>query len=378
MMRSLVLKSVRACNLRCGYCYYINDKTPGYGESFSDDLVDRIYETYAEHVDWPGESVNLIWHGGEPLLLGRRRLGRFIERQAHYFKYAKVHNRLQTNGVLIDDAWADFFRRHDVSVGISIDGPPDLHDRLRPTVKGKGSWQAVARGIAILRAHRIPFGVITVADPQLADRDLWQTIIGEQFHYFDLLIPITNNALQAECPDQAVDMAAVGRVLTDTFQSWVARDDDSYHIRLFEALLTNAIGGRHNCSNAGLRDEALGAYAIVETDGEICFDAEFSEIDRNGLGAEYSTGLRVTDPGFSFDAAFDAIRTRMKAARMDEMPAACADCHVATICRGSHPGSRYGSDGSYAHRSAYCDAMRPLGEAVAAYMNEHGMADVLV
>lgn len=378
LMRTLILKATRGCNLRCGYCYYINDKTPDYGRVYSDALVERLYERFAAHADRPGETLNLIWHGGEPLMLGRKRFERFIELQSRFFRHATIQNRLQTNGTLIDDEWAVFFLRHRIALGISIDGPPDMHDRLRPTTRGGGSWAAVARGIEVLRRHRIPFGVISVADPALEGHDLFGTVVGNGFNYFDLLLPITNNALQDHAGAARIDMPTTGRVLVDMFRAWVSRDDPAFHVRLFEALMVNAVGGRHNCSNAGLRDEAMGAYAIVETDGDICLDAEFSEIDRNGLGREYSSGLKLSDPDFSFDDAVARIRDRMSRAGMHQIPQACAGCEVASICRGSHPGSRFGDDGSYSHRSAYCEAMLPLSGEVASYLSAHGLKDALV
>lgn len=378
MMRTLILKATRGCNLRCAYCYYINDDTPDYGRVFSDEMVHRLYSTYSRYINGSGEAVNLIWHGGEPLMLGRKRFRRFLELQSDYFSGVTVNNRLQTNGTLIDGEWIDFFEEFGLSVGLSIDGPPAVHDRLRPTASGTGSWDSIARSIELMRARKVPFGVLTVADPVLADSELIEFVSDHGFFHFDLLLPITNNAIQQECPSSRVDMDAVGRVLVKAFDDWAARDDPRYRIRLFESLMLNAVGGRHNCSNAGLDGEALGAYAIVETDGRICLDAEFSEIDRNGLGSEYDSGLSLVDADFTFDAAYRAIRDRMASHAMHRPPAACGGCPALPVCRGSHPGSRYGSDGGYAHRSAYCDAMLPLSARIASYLSEHGLANVLI
>ena len=378
MMRTLILKATRACNLRCAYCYYINEETDGYGKLFDDRLVRRLYETHARHADRPGERINLIWHGGEPLVLGKKRFRRFLAMQKDHYRHATIANRLQTNGCLIDEEWADIFAEEGVSVGISIDGPQDIHDRLRPTVNGDGSWHETQAGIAHLRRRKVPFGILTVADPMLAGTDLFDTLVSQDYHYFDLLLPITNNAIQEACPSARVDMERVGEVLVETFRAWVRRDDPSFHIRLFEALMVNAVGGGHNCSNAGLTREAFGAYAIVETDGAICLDAEFSEIDRNAVGREYHSGFNLFQPDFSFDDAFSAIATRMDAAAMDRIPADCHGCEVMAVCRGSHPGSRYGGDGTYFHRSAYCAAMKAIGLEIQAYLSEHGLGDALV
>lgn len=375
-MRTLVLKATRACNLRCAYCYYINKDTEDYGSRFSEDLVARLYSTYAAHVDGKVDRVSLIWHGGEPLALGRKRFQTFLDMQADYFRHTEVANRLQTNGTLIDDAWAEFFLRNSVSVGVSIDGPREQNDQIRVFGNGRGSFDRVMRGVEVLRRHEVPFGVLTVADPAVGGADLIRFLQENAFYFSDVLIPMTNHALQAG--DAAVDVRAVGTTLLSAFRAWAANDDPRFQIRLFHALLLNAVGGRHNCANAGLAREALGAYAIVETDGDICFDTEFSEIDRHGVGSEYRTGFNLMDPGFSFTEAADHIEARMLDAEMHQIPRDCDGCHVKTICRGSHPGSRYSGPGDFAHRSAYCEALMPLCEEVAGYLRDNGYGEVML
>jgi uncharacterized protein len=109
MINTLVLKSIRACNLRCPYCYYINEQTEKYGLAIKEELLGRLYSAFSTYIADKLKEVYLIWHGGEPLLLGRQRFQRFLNLQKDFFPPDVVRNAVQTNGVLVDDNWLDFF-----------------------------------------------------------------------------------------------------------------------------------------------------------------------------------------------------------------------------------------------------------------------------
>ena len=376
MISTLVIKAIRACNLRCPYCYYINDQTPHYGLVISAECIERLYESYAAYADGRLEAVNLIWHGGEPLMLGRRRFQHFLDLQRQYFRETTVLNRLQSNGIMIDDAWADFFEANSIDVGISLDGPPEVHDRMRVNAKGEGSFAEVSRAIRLLQERGRPAGVLAVATADADGAAVLDCFTALGVEACDLLIPMTNHGIQRR--GKPIDMAEVGTQLRAAFRKWITDDDPSLRIRLFEALFMNALGGRQNCANAGARAEDNCQYVVVETTGDICMDTEFAEIDRFGLGKEYYTGLSVLDPDLSFAQAEAVVRERFLSRGLDRLPDECQRCPVRSVCRASHPASRFDDrDGSYNHRSAYCEAMYPLCHDVVDYLAANGYRDVL-
>ena len=131
------------CNLDCCYCYYL-DKADIYGghePKMSEDMLEKAVKSYIEANDI--EEVTFNWHGGEPLVMGLDFYRKAVELQQKYAGGKIVHNTLQTNGTLIPPEWADFFRENDFLIGISIDGPADIHDKFRKDKGGQNTFRRV-------------------------------------------------------------------------------------------------------------------------------------------------------------------------------------------------------------------------------------------
>ena len=377
MISSLVIKTIRACNLRCDYCYYINSDTQSYGLRIERSTVERLYEAYAEYADGKLDEALFIWHGGEPLLLGKRYFRTLLELQKEHFREVRIVNGVQTNGVLVDDEWIDLFSEFGVGVGVSLDGLRDTHDRHRLTVKGAGTYDAVLNAIKLLRSRKIEVGVLAVANEELQAEEFIRLMRDLQVSACDLLLPMTNHALNRRST-HAVDMSAIGAMLRKAFDAWTTDDNPSPRIRLFEGLIQNALGLDPVFANVGGNAEKISSVAVVETDGGLCMDTEFGEIDRYGLGKEYHLGLNV-NAGASFAEAHKLLRKRVLDLGLGEIPSECLNCPSVSACRGSHPGTRFDdSDGSFRHRSAYCDAMLGLSLDVLAYLSGRGLRSALV
>ena len=305
-------------------------------------------------------------------MLGRKRFQALLDAQTEYFARGAVVNCVQTNGVLINDAWADFFERNDIRVGISLDGPADVQDRYRPRVKGRGTHSEVIRAMDLLISRGISFGVIAVANPAADGAAVIRHFRELGIVSCDLLLPITNHALQRRA-DSAVNISGLKRYLSESFCEWIGGDEPRPKIRLFEAMLLNALGVHRPFANAGASEEGLSRVAVVETNGELCMDVEFGEIERHGLGAEYRLGLNVNDEGFNFERAEEALSARIKSRGLAGLSDDCRCCPARTVCRGSHPGSRYDDcDGSYNHRSAHCEAMYELSTEILHHLYQYG------
>jgi uncharacterized protein len=164
----VILQSTSFCNINCSYCY-LPDRENAHAR-MSADTLRRAARLVFESGLVPGD-LHVVWHAGEPLTLGRAYYDQAIEIiEAGRPAGIVVHYGVQTNGTLIDDKWIDFFEAHDVSVGVSVDGPQDLHDASRRYRNGEGSYAGAARGIAKLRARNYPFHVIGVMTRASLDR----------------------------------------------------------------------------------------------------------------------------------------------------------------------------------------------------------------
>ena len=151
------------CNMRCAYCYYLGKeavlpKGPG---RLPVDLLERYIEQRLEAS--AGPVVHFEWHGGEPTLLGLDYFRSIVRMQrAHLPAGKKVSNGLQTNGTLLDGAWAGFLAAEGFSVGLSLDGPADLHDAFRRTADGGPTHARVERAYALLRERGVFVNVLCV------------------------------------------------------------------------------------------------------------------------------------------------------------------------------------------------------------------------
>ena len=157
------------CNLRCTYCYYLEKSHlyPQGKQLMSDELLERFIRDYI--AAQPGPEVLFTWHGGETLLRSRAFYERVIALQRLYGAGRMIANSIQTNGVLLDDAWCTFFRENGWLVGISIDGPREEHDRYRRDLHDGPTFDAVMRGIALLQKHNVEWNALAVVNRHNAD-----------------------------------------------------------------------------------------------------------------------------------------------------------------------------------------------------------------
>ena len=161
------------CNLDCHYCFYLEKEKlykPGESWKMSDAVLDIYVRDYIQSQDTP--ELNFAWQGGEPTLLGVDFFQKVVDLQSRYANGKKIHNALQTNGTLLDDRWCAFLKQHEFLVGISIDGPRDLHDAYRVDKKQQPTFDRVFRGIKLLHTHKVEFNTLTVVNRKNSQRPL--------------------------------------------------------------------------------------------------------------------------------------------------------------------------------------------------------------
>jgi len=255
-----------ACNLDCTYCYYLGkDKLLNQKNGrLPDDLLERFIADYISSQDV--KEIAFTWHGGEPTLLGIDYFRRVVELQKkHTPAGRRVSNDLQTNGTLLDDEWCAFLAENRFLVGLSIDGPRELHDAYRLTRKGSSSFAAVFAAAQRLQNHGIPFSTLTTVNRKNALRPLevYRFLRDEVGTAYMQFIPcVEPRRFEKRSPGYPADNAPVasgghgaaagylllgvtdwsvgaadwGSFLAQIFDEWYASDEGRVKINLFETM----------------------------------------------------------------------------------------------------------------------------------------------
>ena len=334
MKRSLglIIKATRLCNLRCIYC------TDWRAEERQIMEFEVLANLTARALRDPSHgSVDFIWHGGEPTILGIPFFERALWLQARFRSPGQVvTNSLQTNATRLDDAWARFLKANRFSVSISIDGPEDIHDRQRPFAGGRGSFAAVRRGLDTLTRHGITPAVLMVVDKEslTAGADaLFDLCLDLELRSFGLLAAKPRNqpdAVPGTPADHYVTPREMGRFLTRLFDRWIAHGDSGIRIREFSGLLRRLDGREaESCVLAG---HCLGQYFIIEPNGDVAHCDLFQGDD------DYCLGSILTDD-------FSSLRRNPRLKMLREARAAALSAMTAcphfNMCNGWCPHEHY-------------------------------------
>jgi uncharacterized protein len=281
------------------------------------------------------DSVEFIWHGGEPTLLGRAFFEKAIHAQARLRRPGQaISNLLQTNATRLNAEWARFLRDNRFSVSISLDGPALIHDRQRRHVSGRGSYADVRAGIDVLRRHEIPFSVLMVVDHDtlaLGPNFVFDFFLDQDIKSYGLLAakPINVPSGRTGSVEHYVTTQQMETFLCRLFERWIAHGDTAIQIREFGALLRRSGREASTCVLAG---HCFGAYFLIEPDGEAAHCELF--VGDNA----YSFGNVVSHSFADFRSA--PAMQALRKSRNEELDA-MKQCPNFAICSGWCPHERY-------------------------------------
>ena len=236
------------CNLDCEYCFFLSKESLYPGDRFrmSDDvLADYIGQYLASQ---PDGEVTVAWQGGEPTLMGVDFFRRAVVLADELARPGQqLQHTIQTNGTLLTDEWCELLARHRFLVGISIDGPPDLHDRYRVDKRGGPTSAKVLRGLALLQGHGVDVNVLCTvhAANQARPLDVYRYFRDDLGITFIQFIPIVERENETgfqegdTVTDRSVDPAAWGDFLDAVFDEWVVRDVGTVFVQMFDAALAS-------------------------------------------------------------------------------------------------------------------------------------------
>ena len=275
-------------------------------------------------------DVNFIWHGGEPLLLGKDFYRKAIWLQQRYRRLDQhVTNTLQTNGTLLDEEWLDLFDAGGFAIGLSVDGPALLHDRNRILRSQQGTFDRVMHAVSLLRKRSRGFGVLAVVTDdtiRLGAREFFRFFVDNGLKSFALLCQ--RPALNVGQTDY-VPRSEHSAFVREVFDLWLAEDDPDICIRDFDSIVRALLGGRHStCLLAGA---CIGAYFAVDMIGDVYHCDEFM------FDPEYRLGNITVD-----DLSEPAMSVKIQAlSQRNAEEIEHLDCPWLPICNGGCPKDRY-------------------------------------
>ncbi|GAO01394.1 anaerobic sulfatase maturase [Anaeromyxobacter sp. PSR-1] len=379
-----------ACNLDCRYCFFLSKEAlyPDGPARMSDATLDAYVRQLLE--SHRGPQVTVAWQGGEPALLGLdfyRRAVAAVER--HRRPGQAVEYTFQTNGTLLDDAWCDFFRAHDVLVGLSVDGPRELHDAYRVDRRGRGTFDRVVRGWRLLEHHGVERNVLCTVNAanQGHGRIVYRFFRDELGARWVQFIPVveraTAEALAAgadgsagrrrplytqagdRVTDRSVGAEGYGRFLVDVFEEWIRHDVGRVFVQLFDVTLEARFGRHLLCLHA----PTCGAGPALEANGDVYACDHFVE-PAYLLGNLHATHLAelVASPR----------QRRFGQDKRDALTAECRRCPVLAACNGGCPKDRFArsADGEPGHNylcpglRRFFEHTRPAMDAMAALLRQ--------
>jgi uncharacterized protein len=342
-----------ACNLNCEYCFYLEKQAlfPS-GKKFrmADNVLGAFIKNYI--TSQPTPVVEFVWQGGEPTLLGVEFFRRVVELQKPYTGQKTIRNAIQTNGTLLDDAWCRFLKKNNFMVGISLDGPEEIHDRYRRDRKGRGTFQRVMRGLGLLQKHDVEYNVMACVARDTAAKPL------EVYRFFRdagvafiQFTPVVERLADERSTAQGLRLAApaaldkqepqtevtewsvlpedYGDFLIAVFEEWVSNDVGNVFVMNFEWALNAWIG---NPSPVCVHARQCGRSLVIEHNGDV-FACDHSVYPQLRLGNILSDTLTAM--------VERSLKTRFGISKETALPRWCRECDVLAACQGGCPKHRF-------------------------------------
>jgi len=347
---SVLVKPVSAdCNLECTYCFYHGRPTDPYrGQGrhlMSPEVLEALLRQY---MPLAGSNPSFGWQGGEPTLAGLDFFRQVVRLQQRYGVSGQVvGNGLQTNGLLINREWAQFLARYNFLVGISLDGPQEVHDRFRRDGAGHGSWQRVMEAIGLLRQCGVAFNILAVVNRLSAQRpaDIYGFFREQGFEFIQFIPCVERDPRSGDIAPFSVTPQQWGDFLCELFDLWWNDGEPEASLRTFENVLAAYLGQRPESCEYGDRCDS---YVVVEYNGDV-YPCDFFVTEPWRLGNLLQTPLAriIASPKAE---AFSRIKARPYAE--------CRECPWDFICHHGCSRFRVGPDGRFGRHHYLCPALK--------------------
>jgi uncharacterized protein len=321
------------CNLDCHYCYYLKkEHLYPKGESFR--MPDSILEEYIiQHIEaYPGSVINFSWHGGEPTILGLDYFREIVAlERKHRPPNRRITNGMQTNGTLLDEKWCRFLAAEGFSVGLSLDGPPEMHDQCRVTKGQNPTHKSAMRGYKLLRRHRIPCNILCVVHAGNVQHPIqvyrfFKQIKAQYVEFLPLVEPQPDG--EGGVSKRTVPAEALGDFLCTIFDEWMSQDIEQVTVQIFEEAARTAFGQEHALC---IFRKTCGDVPVIEHNGDFFSCDHFVNMEHH-LGNIQETPL--------VDLLESPTQRSFGQAKLDTLPRSCEACEVRDMCHGGCPKDR--------------------------------------
>jgi uncharacterized protein len=329
------------CNLDCSYCFFLDKEEFYPGSKFR--MTDEILEIYIRQLIEAHKTpeVTVAWQGGEPTLMGVDFFKKAITYQEKYRKPGMTfENTLQTNGTLLDDEWCEFFKENNYLIGLSLDGPRELHDANRVDKKGSPTFDRVMRGLRLLQKHGVEYNILTTVNRINAAHPLevYRFLRDEVKTTWIQFIPVVERINEdgktlyqqgATVSENSVLPEQFGNFLTTIFDEWVRKDVGKIFVQTFEAAVRSWL---NMPTGMCFFSPTCGSGVALEHNGDLYSCDHFVEPDYLlGNIQEHSMAELVgSDRQFKFGQD-----------KLDTLPKYCRECEVRFACHGECPKHRF-------------------------------------
>lgn len=321
-----------SCNLACDYCYYSRCKgRPGKIDRIDDSILEKFI---IEYMEIKRGAVPFAWQGGEPLLAGLDFFEKVVYLQAkHAPKNTVISNSIQTNGTLIKKEWAEFFKKYNFLVGVSIDGPEHINDQRRVTGSGKGSFQAIMNGIQYLRNEDVDFNILTVLHENNIHqaRELMDFYQEEGFDHIQFIPCMDFKAQNINEPSKyLITPKEYGDFLCEVFDIWFNDGYPEVSIRFFENMLAVFLNQE---AEGCIHRETCPKTVIFEQNGD-AYPCDFY------IHEEYLLGNIGQD---TLESIVNHEKMELFYEKKPNLPDQCKSCEFLNLCHGGCPRNRQGT-----------------------------------
>ena len=327
-----------ACNLNCAYCFFLKKEKLYPGSNFR--MSDEVHEAYIKQLFEAHQvpQVTVAWQGGEPTLMGLDFFRRSVELQKKYAKPGtRVENTFQTNGILLNDEWCQFFHENNFLIGLSMDGPKELHDFYRKDKGGHGTFDRVVRAARLLQKHKVEFNILCTVNSKNADYPLevYRFFRDELGAHYIQFIPIVERENESgfqegnKVTDRSVRLDQWGRFLIEIFDEWVRRDVGQAFVLNFDGALAGWLG---RAGTVCIFGPTCGLGLALEHNGDFYSCDHFVE-------PNYYLGNIMERP--MIELAASEKQRKFGKDKKDLLPRYCRECEVLFVCNGECPKNRF-------------------------------------
>jgi uncharacterized protein len=335
------------CNLDCKYCFY-KHRAPEIGrgrQRMSDEVLEKLVKDYME-LRFP--VAGFAWQGGEPTLMGLDFYRKAVELQKKYGSPGQqVSNSLQTNAILLNDDWCRFLHDYKFLVGISVDGPKELHDYYRKDFSGAGTFDKVIKAIDKCKEHKVEFNALILLNNKNAEHpdQLFDFLIEHGIKYLQFIPCVEFDSATGDIADFSITPRQYGEFMCRIFDRWYDYGPQNLSIRDFDSILSHCVTGRHTiCTFSKLCSQ----YIVVEHSGD-CFPCDFFVEPKWRLGSIFDTPI---------DKLAGGAKKRDFARAKHNLCNKCLLCRHLDVCRGGCMKDKSVGGKSLGGETCFCESYK--------------------